>query len=562
MTGGRVLKFVQLRSALPKLGSTLAVGALAAFAFFCIASSRTETAVANGDTRTLHLFHTHTGETIDATFRVDGHYDPAVLRQLNHFLRDWRNDDEISMDPRLFDAVWEAYRSAGATDRVQIYSAYRSPETNAMLRRRSRAVAEHSQHMLGKAMDTTMPGFPMSRVRDAGMKLERGGVGWYPSANFVHLDVGGVRSWPRMPYDQLMSLFPDGKTVHIASNGQTLPGYEQARVELASRGETDLPPSQASGGFFAWLFGGGSNTTGAAHEDEEDRRATAVASAPQAQPAVQDEQPAQVQQVAAQAVAPVPATTQPEETAPAVRVASLDPTDISPANIGSTNIGSMGGVLPLPPRRPADLAAAPRNSAAACTPDLARARRDGRHPLLRCAVRAVGSRARRHRRPDHGHIVRRADDPKIRPAVDHHAGQPVRRATSHAEPGPRVRFRYACRRFFGDPGACCPPGRPARCAQASRRVLRYAAAGQHVRASYGRPYRPSPRRAYDDREGVALGYRSEGLTALSANIFLKRGPFFYHAFLSGDSLLTSVWLGGLCHGAGFTCRRRRRSSLV
>ena len=343
-----------------------------AWAFFVLASlsvvgafvsgvlvpASTETAVANGDTRTLHLYHTHTGETIDATFRVDGRYDQDVLRQLNHFLRDWRNNDEISMDPRLFDAVWEAYRSAGATDRVQIYSAYRSPETNAMLRRRSKAVAEHSQHMLGKAMDTTMPGFPMDRVRDAGMKLQHGGVGWYPSANFVHLDVGGVRSWPRMPYEQLASLFPDGKTVHIASNGQTLPGYEQARQELAQRGQGDLPPSQESGGFFAWLFGGGSNTAGAAHEDEEDRR-VAVAVAPQP---TRPEQPAPQPQPQQTAVPPAIAyaeteavpSSEPEKAARAaeesgnVKVASLE-TDAAPAR----------AALPLPPRRPAALAGLP-----------------------------------------------------------------------------------------------------------------------------------------------------------------------------------------------------------
>ena len=155
----------------------VAAGAVLSVAAALIAPSVTETAVANGDTRTLHLYHTHTGESIDATFRVDGHYDQSVLRQLNHFLRDWRNDDEINMDPRLFDTLWEAYRTAGATDRIQIYSAYRSPETNAMLRRRSRAVAEHSQHMLGKAMDTTIPGFPMHLIREIGMKLQRGGVG-------------------------------------------------------------------------------------------------------------------------------------------------------------------------------------------------------------------------------------------------------------------------------------------------------------------------------------------------------------------------------------------------
>ncbi len=323
------------------------------------APSTTETATANGDTRTLHLFHTHTGETIDATFRVDGHYDAAVLRQLNHFLRDWRNDDEIAMDPRLFDTVWEAYRGAGATDRVQIYSAYRSPETNAMLRRRSRAVAEHSQHMLGKAMDTTMPGFPMDRVRDIGMKLQYGGVGWYPSANFVHLDVGGVRSWPRMPYDQLARLFPDGKTVHIPSTGQPMARYEEARAEIAARGGVDLPPSQESGGFFAWLFGGGGSTSSTASEDEEDRRAPVVAARPPAP-------------VAARAIEAVPAApplaVQPavvalayaggsEPTAQGPLVGAQAP--VSPEAEAPQATPPSAAVLPLPPRRPTFLSAAP-----------------------------------------------------------------------------------------------------------------------------------------------------------------------------------------------------------
>ncbi|MDR3462229.1 MAG: DUF882 domain-containing protein, partial [Beijerinckiaceae bacterium] len=83
---------------------------------WAVAPSTTETAVANGDTRTLHFYHTHTGESIDATFRVDGHYDQAVLDKLNHFLRDWRNDDQTVMDPRLFDTLWEVYRTAGAGD--------------------------------------------------------------------------------------------------------------------------------------------------------------------------------------------------------------------------------------------------------------------------------------------------------------------------------------------------------------------------------------------------------------------------------------------------------------
>jgi uncharacterized protein YcbK (DUF882 family) len=370
------LRFVEFRAGVRTFCLSIFTSAAFIVASAVLMPASTETAVANGDTRTLHLYHTHTGETIDATFRVDGHYDQDVLRQLNHFLRDWRNNDEISMDPRLFDAVWEAYRSAGATDRVQIYSAYRSPETNAMLRRRSKAVAEHSQHMLGKAMDTTMPGFPMDRVRDAGMKLQHGGVGWYPSANFVPLDVGGVRSWPRMPYDQLASLFPDGKTVHIASNGQTLPGYEQARQELAQRGQGDLPPSQESGGFFAWLFGGGSNTTGAAHEDEEDRRVAVAAVAPQPvqqvqQEPVRQEQPAPEPQQQAAAPQPAIAYAETRATSPLVAQAQGSAPQASDQS-GTVQLASLEtapAVMPLPPRRPSEFAIAPEIPLPPARPD-------------------------------------------------------------------------------------------------------------------------------------------------------------------------------------------------
>lgn len=230
----------------------------------------TETAVANGDTRTIYLHHAHTGEDIAATYLVNGQYDSRVLQQLNWFLRDWRRDEPTNMDPRLFDVVWEAYRNAGADAQViNVVSAYRSPETNAMLRARSRAVAKYSQHMLGKAMDTTMPGMPMSQIREIGMRMQRGGVGYYPNANtpFVHLDVGNVRSWPRMNYEQLVRLFPDGKTVHLPTNGQPLPGYEEARAEIEARanGAYVTAPRRSFGGFLAALFGGG----GGEDEDAE-----------------------------------------------------------------------------------------------------------------------------------------------------------------------------------------------------------------------------------------------------------------------------------------------------
>ena len=88
-----------------------------AFTSGMIVPSSTDTAVANGDTRTLNLYHSHTGESIQATFRVNGAYDSAVLEKLNYFLRDWRNNDQTRIDPRLFDVIWEVYRTAGQPSR-------------------------------------------------------------------------------------------------------------------------------------------------------------------------------------------------------------------------------------------------------------------------------------------------------------------------------------------------------------------------------------------------------------------------------------------------------------
>lgn len=233
--------------------------AVACFVLGLLSPVETENAIANGDTRTLHLHHTHTGESIDATFRVNGQYDYAVLEKLNWFLRDWRRDEPTKMDPRLFDVVWETYRESGSSEPIQIVSAYRSPQTNAMLRSRSKAVAEHSQHILGKAMDMHYVDVPMSKIREIGMRLQRGGVGYYPTAGtpFVHLDVGSVRAWPRMNYDQLVRLFPDGKTVHLPPNGQPLARYEEARAEIDARGGSYTPSLSEvrSRGFFASLFG-------------------------------------------------------------------------------------------------------------------------------------------------------------------------------------------------------------------------------------------------------------------------------------------------------------------
>lgn len=214
---------------------------LAALVVVLFAGTRgTQDAVANGDTRTLTFYHNNTRESLTVTFRRNGQYDPQALEQLNWFLRDWRREEKTRMDPRLFDTVWEVYREVGSSAPVHVNSAYRSPQTNAMLRRRSSVVAKNSQHMQGKALDFYLPDISAERLRAIGMRLQRGGVGYYPNAYtpFVHLDVGSVRAWPRMTRDQLVRLFPDGKTVHIPADGTPLPGYELARAEVLANGGT------------------------------------------------------------------------------------------------------------------------------------------------------------------------------------------------------------------------------------------------------------------------------------------------------------------------------------
>jgi uncharacterized protein YcbK (DUF882 family) len=228
---------------------------------------------ASAETRTLKLLFIHTKEKAEITFKRNGRYDAEGLKKINRFLRDWRRNEPTKMDPRLLDAVWEAYRSVGARDYIHVVSAYRSPATNSMLRSRSKGVAEKSQHMLGKAMDFYIPGVPLKKLRDAGLKAQVGGVGYYPRSGspFVHMDVGNVRHWPRMSRKELVAVFPNGKTLHVPSDGKPLPGYEQALASYQQRkksGTTAIAlastgSSSRSGNLLSALFGGGA-------DDEED----------------------------------------------------------------------------------------------------------------------------------------------------------------------------------------------------------------------------------------------------------------------------------------------------
>ena len=178
------------------------------------------------------------------------------------------------MDRHLFDILWEVYRDVDGKKPIQIISAYRSPATNAMLRRRSSGVARFSQHMLGHAMDFYIPDVPLEQIRFAGLRLQRGGVGFYPTSGspFVHLDTGSIRHWPRMTHDQLARVFPDGRTVHIPSDGDPLKGYELARADIEKRDNGDEALTKTKPSLFAALFKGKSNS------DDEDEGVSALRS--------------------------------------------------------------------------------------------------------------------------------------------------------------------------------------------------------------------------------------------------------------------------------------------
>jgi len=257
--------------ALPKAGYRFGLGSLLLLA----GAGSVHDATALNETRTLSFHHTHSGEDLTVTFKRDGRYDEEALKKLNYFLRDWRSQDQTTMDRHLFDILWEVYRDVDGRKPIQIISAYRSPATNSMLRRRSSGVARFSQHMLGHAMDFYIPDVALENIRAAGLRLQRGGVGFYPTSGspFVHLDTGSVRHWPRMSQEQLARVFPDGRTVHLPSNGGPMKGYELARADLERRGNGD---STTVGGkmpnLFASLFKSSKQTT-----EEDDEGASAPA---------------------------------------------------------------------------------------------------------------------------------------------------------------------------------------------------------------------------------------------------------------------------------------------
>ena len=231
-----------LRHLLTAWPASSRVGQCAALAaiILLLGNDGLETAIANGDTRTLSLHHMHTDEDITITYKRNGQYDEEALKKLDWFVRDWRKEESIHMDPAAVRPHLGGLPGVGGDKTIQVVCGYRSPATNAMLRRRSNGVARFSQHMLGKAMDFYIPGVPLEDLRIAGLRMQRGGVGYYPSSGspFVHLDVGSVRYWPRMTHDQLARVFPNGRTAYLPSDGRPLSGYAVALADVEKRGST------------------------------------------------------------------------------------------------------------------------------------------------------------------------------------------------------------------------------------------------------------------------------------------------------------------------------------
>lgn len=145
--------------------------------------------------KSVSLYNTHTGEEVNAVYWVEGEYLPEALAAVDHVLRDHRTDESKPIDPLLLDLLHAIREELGCQQAFHIISGYRSPTTNAYLRSMSRAVAEHSLHMDGKAVDLRLPGWAAFTVRSVARDLRVGGVGYYARSEFVHVDVGPIRYW-------------------------------------------------------------------------------------------------------------------------------------------------------------------------------------------------------------------------------------------------------------------------------------------------------------------------------------------------------------------------------
>ncbi len=177
-------------------------GVLKAFAATTITAAPTFASAAGflrgaGDIRKIKMHSGRTGERIDTIYWIEGEYIPEAMAEINRFMRDWRNGSIIQFDNRTVDILAASHRLLDTDASYLLLSGYRSPQTNAMLRSRSRSVARNSLHMKGQATDIRLEGRSVSQISRAAISCSAGGVGKYSRSNFVHIDCGDVRVWGR-----------------------------------------------------------------------------------------------------------------------------------------------------------------------------------------------------------------------------------------------------------------------------------------------------------------------------------------------------------------------------
>ncbi len=168
----------------------------AALGFWTPALARAdEAASAPAKGRTMHFTNLHTQETFSGEYWYDGQYLPDAFGEIKTVLRDYRTGDKFPIDPRLMDILFVLQHRLRNGEPFNVFSGYRSPATNAMLRETTNGVARGSLHMQGQAMDINLPGTHLTSLHQTAIHLKSGGVGYYPSSDFVHVDTGRARSW-------------------------------------------------------------------------------------------------------------------------------------------------------------------------------------------------------------------------------------------------------------------------------------------------------------------------------------------------------------------------------
>lgn len=209
-------------------------------------------AISGGETRTLSLYQVHTKESLTVTYMKNGKYIPSAMKKLNYILRDWRRNETITISPKTIDLMWELHADLGSKRPIHIVSGYRSPKTNAFLKKVGRNVARKSQHMIGKAIDIYFPDVPTEKMRNSALVRQVGGVGYYRSGGgptgFLHIDSGKVRHWgPGISSKQMAKIMRDyRKTVGARLNKKGMVAVAEVEVAKADVTAAKLP-SQMDG---------------------------------------------------------------------------------------------------------------------------------------------------------------------------------------------------------------------------------------------------------------------------------------------------------------------------